>query len=148
MNPPSIISIAAFVKRYSRDKKDVPRERLLRALEWYWRDGRCVVLRENGKIKAVALGRALTDVSQASEPYYHDEGGHIVWIDEIVNRHPAGIGFLMQMAARRFGRRDVFAGHVFTREGELRMLPWRIVERLTEGDTNHVNEHTRSTRSA
>lgn len=148
MKPPSEISIAAFLKRYSAGKAREPRERLLQAVAWYWRDGRCGVLRVNGKIAAIALVRCLDDIAQAEIPYHHIETGHIVWIDDIVSRHPRGIGFLMEMAERRFGRREVFAGTVFKRAGELRMLPWKIVERLSKEETHHVNQHPGHTAAA
>lgn len=130
MNPPTEISIAAFIKRYSRDKRHAPREILLSWVAWYWRDGRCGVLREHGKIVAIALVRALDDIAKHDQPHAHDEGGNILWIDDIISRHPHGIAFLLDLARRRFGHRQAFAGHVFTRAGELRILPWKTIERL------------------
>lgn len=139
MKPISEISIAAFIKRHSLDKCHEPRERLLPAVAWYWRDGRCGVLREKGRIVAVALVRCFNDLAHANTPYHHEETGNIVWVDDIVSRHPRGIGFLVELAERRFGRRECFAGTVFKREGELRKLPWKIVERLSKEETNYVN---------
>lgn len=131
MNPPSEISIAAFLKRFSRENyRDMPRERILRIVAWYWRDGRCGVTRAAGKIVAIALVRCINTVEEAEKPYFHDEKAPIVWVDDIISRHPQGMGELYRLAERRFGRRESFAGTVFQRDGELRMLPWKVIQRF------------------
>lgn len=148
MSAPKLISIAAFLSRYSRGLKRSPRDRLLPFLNWFWTDGRCAAIRENGRIVAVVLVRCMHTPEQAKEPYYHDESGKLVWVDDIVSRHPKGIPILLSMAMQRFGPREAFAGQVFTRNGELRMLPWRTVERLSQGTHEHVNKPTGSASSA
>jgi hypothetical protein len=132
MNPPTEISIAAFIKRHSAVHRRDTREHLLGIVAWYWRDQRLGVLRNQGKIIAVALVRALTDLKQAETPYHHDERGQILWIDDIISRAPCGIAFLLDLARQRFGQREAFAGHVFKRRSELRLLPWATVARLAQ----------------
>jgi len=132
MNPPAEITIAAFIKRHSLVRRHDPREKLLGIVAWYWRDGRLGVLRDQGKIVAVALVRAISDLKQAEIPYHHEEGGNILWIDDIISRAPCGIAFLLELARQRFGPREAFAGHVFKRRAELRLLPWATVERLAQ----------------
>jgi hypothetical protein len=144
---PSLISIAAFVKRHAPTKRTAPRERLLPWINWYWRSGLCGVLREHGKIVAVALVRCVESIEQARMPYAHDERGRIVWVDDIVSRHPQGIAFLLDMCRERFGPREAFAGEVFVRDGELRMLPWKIVERLAAA-MKHEHKPTSATGGA
>lgn len=137
--PPLLVSVAAFLKRHEPWLRHTPRTNLLNFIEWYWRDGRVGIVRENGRIVAVALARATSDPEQTRMcSYYHDEQGKIVWIDHIASRHPAGIAILLRHAIQRFGPREAFAGEVFKREGQLRMLPFRIVERFSQtGDTPH-----------
>lgn len=137
MHPaPIIISIAAFLKRREPWLRHAPREHLLSFIEWYWRDARVGVVREAGRIVAVALARATSDLARTkAEPYYHDEAGRIVWLDHIASRHPQGIPHLLAQARQRFGEREAYAGDVFKREGELRMLPQRLIERLIAGGT-------------
>lgn len=132
MNAPQPISIAAFLKRYSPHRRHTPREKLVPYVEWFFHDARTGVLRENGRIVAVALVRAVESVEQASREWYHIEGGNIVWIDDIVSRHRDGIAHLLGMAMQRFGPREAFAGHVFSRAGDLRMIPWETVQRIAK----------------
>lgn len=131
-HPPTEISIAAFIKRHSAVRRHDPRDHLLGVVAWYWRDGRLGVLRAQGKIVAVAMVRALSDLKQAEQPYHHEERGHILWIDDIISRAPCGIAFLLDLARQRFGQREAFAGHVFKRRSELRLLPWATVARLAQ----------------
>jgi hypothetical protein len=142
MSAPTLISIAAFVSRYSRGLRRAPRARLLPFLTWFWRDARIAVVRCGGRIVGVAFGRCLDRPEQATNPYYHDEQAKLVWIDDIVCRHPQAVPTLLSLAMQRFGPREAFAGHVFTRNGELRMLPWKTVERLSQGTMEHVDQST------
>jgi len=148
MSAPTPIQIAAFLKRYSPHWRNTPRERLVPVVEWYHRDARVGVLRSGGNIVAVALARAMHSTDEADTPYHHDESGKIVWIDNIVSRHPEGISQLLSMAMRRFGPREAFAGHVFNRAGQLRMLPWKTVERLASVPQHHVHQRTGSATAA
>lgn len=136
-NPPTMLQAAAFLKRWAPGLRKAARADLLLFVLWYWSDGRLGMVRDNGRIVAVALARCVDDVIQASDPWFHNEQGKIVWVDDIVSRHPLGIPLLLQQVRRRFGPREAFAGRVFHRDGELRMLPMRIVERLTTGETHH-----------
>lgn len=110
---------------------------LLGYLGWYWRDGRVGIVRDGPRILALALGRCLDEPQQARQDYFHREDGRLVWLDHIANTHPLGIPLLLQQAMQRFGPREAFAGNVFKRDGELRMLPWKLVERLTTGVHSH-----------
>lgn len=125
-----IVRVAAFLKRHLPALRTCERERLLAFVSWYWHDGRAGVVTDGPRIVAVALARALDETGDAAEPWRHTEGGRIVWLDHLVNRHPLGIGILLQQAIGRFGPREAFAGSVFNRSGELRMLPFSQVERL------------------
>lgn len=145
---PTLISIAAFLKRHAPALRKAPRVQLLQFVLWYWTDARVGIIRENGRIVAVAMARCMNDVTHHAEPYHHDEAGKIVWVEHIVSRHPAGITMLLQQVRERFGPREAFAGHVFHRDGELRMLPMKVVERLTTGTPQHVNHTTTGTAAA
>jgi hypothetical protein len=143
-----MISAAAFMKRHLPGLRTWPRARLLEYLGWYWRDARVGILRDHGRIVGIALGRCLHDVKQAREHYFHDEAARIIWIEHIVSRHPLGIRLLLQQAMQRFGPREAFAGDVFKRDGELRMLPWKTVERLTTALPPHELINSRPTAAA
>lgn len=147
---PTMIQIAAFLKRYCPGLRSVPRTGLLWKIEWYFRDGRTATITENGRIVAVCLARCVESVDRArAEIYYHDEQAPLVWIEHIVSRHPRGIELLMANARERFGQREALAGDVFLRDGELRMLPWNLVERLATGVSHHVfAQHSRRTSAA
>lgn len=130
MTTAPIISVAAFMKRHLPTLRRVPRKRLLDYVGWYWRDARAAVVWSGGRIVAVALARSMHTLEDAKRDYFHDEAGPLVWVDHIVSKHPLGVAILLQNAMQRFGPREAFAGEVFKREGELRMLPWKAVERL------------------
>lgn len=131
--PAAVVSAAAFLKRREPWLRREPRDRLLPYIAAFWYDGRIGIVRSGGRIVAVALARATNDLARTqAEPYYHDEAGRIVWLDHIASAHPQGIAVLLGQALMRFGRRDWYAGNVFKRAGELRMLPHELVERLTK----------------
>lgn len=142
-----ITSVAAFLKRRLPVMRHEPRAKLLSYVGWYWRDARIGVIRDGHKILAVALARGINDAAEAEQPYFHDERGRIVWIDHIASVHPDGVPLLLSQAMQRFGPREAFAGHVFKRDGELRMLPWRAVERLA-ADTQYEHQTSRPARRA
>ncbi len=137
MPKPTLIGLAAFVKRRVPAMRNCPRDLLLKVLQWYWNDGRVGILQVDGRIVAAALVRAVDTTDEAeADRYFHKEEGRLIWVDDIASTHPLGIPELLKMAMRRFGPRDAFAGHVLNRAGELRMLPWKTVERLTEASEN------------
>lgn len=148
MTTSPIISVAAFLKRHLPGLRPWPRETLLPYVEWYWRDARVGVVRDGPRILAVALARCIDDPAQAKQTYHHDEHGRLVWVEHIASTHPQGVALLLQIAMQRFGPREAFAGDVFKREGELRMLPWRTVERLTAGIPHEFNQSPRTTAAA
>jgi hypothetical protein len=83
-------------------------------------------------------------VEQAeADPWSNDDSGQIIWVQHIVSKHPNGIGVLLAQALQRFGRREAFAGRVFLRNGELRMLPWDVVERLFAENNPYFHEQSR-----
>jgi|GEM_PF-4646756 hypothetical protein len=146
MNAPTTLQIAAFLKRRLPAMRTASRQVLTSLIDWHTRVGGCGVLRKDGRIVAVALARCVGTTAEAeADRWAHREGedGKIIWVQHIVSLHPRGIGLLLAQAAQRFGRREVFAGHVYSRDGQLRMLPWNVVERLfTENIPEH--EFTRS----
>jgi len=146
MAKPTTIQIAAFMKRHLAAVRKTPREILLSVVEWYTRVAIVGVMRVDGRIVSVALGRCVKSVEQAEDDQWaNDEDGQIIWVQHIVSLHPAGLGVLLTQAQRRFGRREAFAGRVFLRDGELRMLPWSVVERLYAEVTPEKHElRTRS----
>ena len=127
---PTLIQVCAFIKRHYKPARLWTREQLVPFVEWYWLDARAAVIRERGRIVALAMARCMNTLEEATEPFHHNEAGQIVWIDDIVSLHPNGIGALMTLASQRFGEREWFAGHVFNRNGELRKLPWKLVDRI------------------
>jgi len=135
MKPPTdkrLIALAAFFKRHSPGLRHWPREALLTMLAWYWQDGRVGIVQCQGKIVAAATARCVNTLADARDFWSHDEKGQIVWIQDIASTHPKGIAALLGIAAERFGPRVAFSGHVFKRNGELRMLPWNSVLRLSQ----------------
>jgi hypothetical protein len=136
---PSNIQLAAFAKRHLRALRYTRREPLVKMVDWYAHVAGLGVMRVDGKLVAIAMARCVQSIAQAlEEPWAHDEdAGKVIWVENIVSLHPAGIGVLLTQAMQRFGRRDAFAGRVFSRAGELRMLPFSVVERLTQNPTSH-----------
>lgn len=133
MSAPTMISAAAFLKRREPWLRHARRELLLPFVEWYWRDARAGIVCDGRRIVAIALARCVDDVAEARhDPYLHRPEGRIVWVDHIASTHVLGIPLLLRQALDRFGPREAFSGEVFKRDGELRMLPLRIVERLAE----------------
>lgn len=127
-----LISLAAFFKRHSPGLRHWPRQALLAMLTWYWRDGRVGIVQEKGRIVAAATARCVNDLGEARDFWHHNEQGQIVWIQDIASKHPNGIAALLGIAMHRFGPRQAFSGHVFKRNGELRLLPWNTVHRLSQ----------------
>ena len=136
---PTLIRTAAFLKRWAPGLRHWKRAALLNFVGWYWTDARAGIVHDHGRIVAVALARCVSHLEQADAPYYHDETAPIVWVDDIVSRHPLGITLLLGQVRQRFGTREAFAGRVFNRDGELRMLPFRVLERFSQppGDSHH-----------
>jgi hypothetical protein len=130
---PTVIQLCAFLKRHGPWFRRWPREKLVPYIEWYWKDGRVGVVREDGKIVAAAIARCIKDVSEGDVHYRHHPDGQIVWVEDIVSLHPDGVAILLKHAMEIFGRRLLFAGKRFVRNGELQILPWSVVERLTRG---------------
>ena len=130
MNPPSLIDVCRFLRRHGPGFKNCSTKNLAHFVAWYWRDARVGVVHDAGRVVAVALARCIKDVAEAETPYVHTETALLVWVDDIVSQHPAGVQLLLAHALQRFGPRHAFAGHVFSRSGELRMLPFRTVQRL------------------
>jgi hypothetical protein len=144
--PPMVISVAAFLKRREPWLRHAKREQLLQLVNWYWRDGRVGVVRREGRIVAVALARASADLRETrANPWYHDEQGNVVWVEHIAATTPEGVPVLFGLAAQRFGKREAYAGEVFKRGGELRMLPSAIIERIAGGQIHGFTINSRPT---
>jgi len=132
MNPPSLLDVCRFLRRHAPGLAAHPTPRgLAHFVAWYWRDARVGVIHDAGRVVGVALARCVRQVADAAaDPFRHEDAAPIVWIDDIVSQHPQGIQLLLRHALARFGPRHAFAGHVFARQGELRVLPFRLVQRL------------------
>lgn len=130
MNPPSLLDVCRFLRRHGPGFKHCSTKNLAHFVAWYWRDARVGVVHSSGTILAVGLARFLHNPAEAAEPYAHHEHGPLVWVQDIVSQHPLGIPLLLRQTLQRAGPREAFAGHVFSRSGELRMLPFRTVQRL------------------
>jgi len=138
MSAPTLISACAFLKRHAPGLRQATREELKAFVGWYWRDGRCGVIHNAGKIVAIALARCVPDCAAAqNDPFLHIDHGPVIWVDDIVSRHPFGVALLLEQSLQRFGPRSYFAGRVFSRDGELRMLPTRAVQRLIASIPHH-----------
>lgn len=132
---------ATFLQARTPGIREWPRGRFLLWFDWYWRDGRAAVIYDRGAIVAVAVARAMHRPEDAADPYFHDEGAPLIWVDDIASDHPQGISALLQLAAQRFGERTAFAGHVFRHDGRLRFIPWRTVARLVTLPTATSTHH-------
>lgn len=132
MNPPSLLDVCRFLRRHLPARRAQERRGFARWVLWYWRDARVGVVHSSGTIVAVCLARCIHAPAEAEQPYAHDERAPLVWVQDIASQHPLGIPVLLRQAVDRFGPREAFGGHVFSRSGELRMLPYRTVLRLTE----------------
>lgn len=129
---PRLISLAAFFKRHSPGLRHWPRSALVPMLEWYWRDARVGIVQEHGKIVAAATARCLHHTGESRDAWAHDEHAPIVWIEDIASRHPRGLAALLGLLTQRFGERTALAGAVFKRDGEQRMFPYSIINRLAQ----------------
>jgi hypothetical protein len=132
VNTPSLISVAAFLKRHGAHPRKWPRSVILPWLEWHWKNGGVGIIHDKGKVLAVGVARCINSMAESGDAYAHDEKGVILWVDELASIHPEGLFFLLNQARTRFGPRLAVVGHVFNRPGKLRMLPWKTVERLTQ----------------
>ena len=131
MRPPGLILIAAFLRRHDPAVDHWPPEVLLTWLEWHWRNGGVGIIRAAGRIVAVGVARCVNSQAQAeASAYAHDEKGALLWVDQLASTHRLGLPLLLAQARLRFGPRKTVSGQVFKRPGELRMLPWKRVERL------------------
>lgn len=137
--PPTDVQVAAFLKRRVGIFRWVKRAPLLGMVIWYRKVAGLGIMRVDGKIVAVAQARCVRSIEQAmADQWAHDEEtGRIIWVENIASLHPDGIRVLLAQAGRRFGQREAFAGQVFSRSGELRMLPWNVVARLTQDIKDH-----------
>ena len=131
MNPPSLLDVCRFLRSHLPARRAQERRGFARWVLWYWRDARVGVVHDAGQIVAVGLARFIHSPAEADQPYAHDEAGPLVWVQDIASDHPLGIPILLRQTLQRAGPREAFAGHVFSRSGELRMLPFRTVQRLT-----------------
>ena len=129
---PTLIQTAAFLKRHGAHPKKWPRSVLLPWLEWHWKNGGVGIVHDQGKIIAVAVARCIQTLSEAEQPYAHEDTSPLLWCDELASIRPDGLPLLLNLARHRFGPRLAMLGHVFNRPGQLRMLPWKTVERLTQ----------------
>lgn len=150
-SPPAkpLEEIAAFLLRHHPWWTAAARANALPYLNWFWRDARVGIVRDGPELLAIALARTVDDTERATrEAYYHDEAGRYVWVDHIASVHPQGVKILLKIAMQRFGPREAFCGEVFKRHGELRMLPWKVVERMTADTTYELAEPARPTAAA
>jgi hypothetical protein len=144
---PSFMTVCRYLRRHAPGLRSGSTKGLAHCVAWYWRDARLGIVHAAGNIVAVALARCIDQIGQEKEPYFHNEAGRIVWVQDICSEHPLGITCLLQHAIARFGQRDTFAGHIFSRNGELRVLPFSTVQRLTTGVHAHgltINSRTAS----
>lgn len=131
MRTPGLILIAAFLRRHLPALDHWPVETLVEWLRWHWSNGGVGVVRDHGRIVAVGVARCVHSVEQAErETYAHDENGPLLWVDQLASTHRLGLPILLAQARLRFGPRKTVSGQVFKRPGELRMLPWKRVERI------------------
>jgi hypothetical protein len=146
-----LVSAAAFLKRHRRESYGhAKRDLFLAWLRWYARDARLGIVMLEGRIVALALARCVASAAQAQvDSYAHDEGAPMVWVDDIVSTHPHGVPQLFRQVEQRFGIRQTLAGSVFSRAGQLRILPYQLVQRLTVGEPHHgLTLNSRSTCAA
>ena len=132
MNPPGLLDVCRFLRSHLPARRAQERRGFARWVFWYWRDARVGVVHNAGQIVAVCLARCIHSPAEADQPYAHDEAAPLVWVQDIASDHPLGVPCLLKQSLGRFGRREAFCGHVFSRSGELRMLPYRTVLRLSE----------------
>lgn len=134
---PSFLATCRFLRHHAPGLRTWAVKGFARWVRWYWTDARIGIVTAHGAIVAVALARCVRHPADAMQPYAHTETGRIVWVDDIVSTHPEGVAVLLSHADQRFGQRQAYAGNVFSRNGELRMLPMNLVERLILGANHH-----------
>jgi len=133
MNEADISAVADFLSEHLPAARRSAPGQLLPWLRWYWHDGRVGIVRAENKIVAVGLARCVNDPVEADKPYFHDENGRILWVQDVISQHPAGLVKLLGIVVQRFGPREAIAGTVLSRDGELRKLPWNQVVRFLNG---------------
>lgn len=131
------LAAAAFLKKHCPALRGCAWRKLAPMVEWYARVAGLGVMRVDGVITGVALARCVDGEAEARAAIWaHHEDkstGRYVWVENMACSHPAGMGGLVRLAAKRFGRREAFIGNHFSRDGRLRMLPWEFLERITKG---------------
>ncbi len=131
MNAP-FYRTALFLLRHAAGPRNWPPLLLLSWLRWHWARGHVGIIRNGSTILAVGVARCVNSVAEAqADPYACDEEGAILWVDELATHHPDGLSLLLTQAQQRFGTRTKLCGRVSKRPGELRMLPWSTVVKLT-----------------
>lgn len=138
---PTLLDVCRFLRRHAPGLVGGRLKGLAHWIGWYWCDARIGIVRSGESIVAVALARCLDRPEQAEEPYFHNEAGQIVWVQDVVSCHPEGLSILLLHAIQRFGPREAFAGRVFHRAGELRMIPWKTVQRFLTGGHHGLSQH-------
>lgn len=145
--PPSFLSVCRFLRGHAPGLRTWATKGFARWVRWYWCDARVGVVTAHGQVVAVALARCLKDAAEGAQPCVHHEDGSLVWIDDIASTHAEGVAVLLSHADQRFGPRQAYCGRVFSRSGELRMIPMTTVERLILGaKTNGLTLNSGSTR--
>jgi hypothetical protein len=127
---PTIEQAAAFLREHGAGPKVWPEEAVMPWLEWHWNNGGVGIAYDENGIYAVGVARCLAHLSDSDMRYMHTEDGFVLWCDELASTRKEGISILLALARDRFGPRLAVVGQVFKRPGKLRMLPWKIVERL------------------
>ena len=127
---PSFYAVAHFLRRHLPARRAQAIKGFAHWLFWYWREARVGVVHARGQIVAVGLARCITEPSQGDQPYAHDEAAPLVWVQDVASTDPLGLPLMLAQVLNRFGPREAFAGHVFTRNNELRLIPFRTVQRL------------------
>jgi hypothetical protein len=134
VHSPETLAAAAFLKTHCPSVALWPVPRLLAWFGVFWRDARIGVVTKGDRIVAVGVARCVrTDEEADEQPYAHHEDpaeGLILWVDQLASENPLGLPVLLAQARARFGPRKWVSGHVFSRPGDRRMVPWNRVERI------------------
>lgn len=130
----NILAVTAFVVRHHGIARGWGGRVVLPWLRWFADDGRIAhVTDKRGRLVAVGLARCVHDAQDARDPYRHDEGGPVVFVDLVVSCAKGAMAALWAALKVRFGVRARIVWQRPRGLEQLRSFNFNRTERLVYG---------------